>query len=148
MDIIWTGAFARRIIYNRVYTRKDDQVASDGKRFTHIAVNDDDGDIVIQAGAPAAEPPCAEAQPTEPLPSESEGEGREEVGEPAFEAAHALEAPVPVDAASEAEAPADVPVPEASEDDLAAPMSNMQKVIIAAALVLVVLFVVYVNFLR
>lgn len=144
MDIIWTGAFVRRIIYNRIYTRKDNQVASDGTRFTHIAVNDDEDDIVIQAGAPAAEPPVAAVQPEEsPAPPAAEGEAEGEAEGPASAAGNASDVPAPDDAPEPA-APVDDPSP-ATPDDLTAPMSTMQKVIIAIALVLVVLFVVYCN---
>ena len=134
MDIIWTGAFVRRIIYNRIYTRKDNQVASDGTRFTHIAVNDDEDDIVIQAGV----------QPEEsPAPPAAEGEAEGEAEGPASAAGNASDVPAPDDAPEPA-APVDDPSP-ATPDDLTAPMSTMQKVIIAIALVLVVLFVVYCN---
>lgn len=145
MDIIWTGAFVRRIIYNRIYTRKDDQVASDGTRFTHIAVNDDEDDIVIQAGAPAAEPPVTAVQPEEsPAPLAAEGEAEGEAEGPASAAGDVSDEPAPDDAPEPA-APADDPSPATPDDDLAAPMSTMQKVIIAIALVLVILFVVYCN---
>ena len=128
-------------------------MANDTK-FTHISVTiDDDDDFVIEAGAPAA-------APVEPEPAESAGVAAASAA-PAAEPAAAPAAVAAVSAVEPAVAAAPAPVvasaaPAAAQkpasqgyrettlDDLEGEkMSGMQKGVIAAAFVAIIVFIVY-----
>ena len=126
-------------------------MANDTK-FTHISVTvDDDDDFVIEAGAPAA-------APVEPEPAESAGvaaASAASAAEPAapvavaavsaVEPAIAPAAPVVASAApAAAQKPASQGYRETTLDDLEGEkMSGMQKGVIAAAFVAIIVFNVY-----
>lgn len=111
----------------------------DETKFSHITVTPDDEDeFVIQAGTRTGSPSCDVAPEPSAVPDE----------------ALAHEAPEP-----EVPAPAsDEPAPRASSDDKyhqttledleTTPMSTTQKVVIAAAVLLIAGFVAYYLFLR
>lgn len=111
-------------------------------KFSHITVTaDDEDDVVIQAGARSTRPEAEEApRPEAPAPRRVGASAGESAGEAAHERA---EAPAPASKGKQDD------YRETTLDDLkAAPMSPMQKVILALAGVGVVLIVAYCLFMR
>lgn len=138
MDIIWTRAYARIIIYNRIDVKGRSVVAGEPK-FSHITVTpDDEDDVVIQAGARPARPadpapasPCEEEPAPEPEPAAANGSSTDEDARPKREKA------------------GNEGYRETTMDDLkAAPMPLAQKVVLALAAVGVVAIVAWYLFLR
>ena len=127
-------------------------MANDTK-FTHISVTvDDDDDFVIEAGAPAAAP--VELEPAEfaGVAAASAASAAEPAAAPAavaavsaVEPAIAPAAPVVASAApAAAQKPASQGYRETTLDDLEGEkMSGMQKGVIAAAFVAIIVFIVY-----
>lgn len=130
-------------------------MASDNQRFTHISVEpDDDDEFVIEAGSPRA----AEETPVEELVSSEDDEIVDDVHDdyttdesavgsdaqtPSVneERSH-LEAPAEAEHATGRQAPPRYK--EQTEEDLEVPpMSNMQKIIIACALVFLIVALVW-----
>lgn len=118
-------------------------MANDTK-FTHISVTvDDDDDFVIEAGAPAAAP--VEPEPAEFAAAAEPAAPAAAVAEPAAVPAAAPVAPVAASAAPVAvQKPASQGYRETTLDDLEGEkMSGMQKGVIAAAFVAIIVFIVY-----
>ena len=120
-------------------------MASDDSKFSHITVHaDDDGEFVIQAGIPA-HAPAESAEPESVASTVAESEpGGASADAPAVE-----QEIVPDEAAGQGERKkaGSKEYRETTADDLeAAPMSGMQKAIIAVALLCVFGSVAYYMF--
>lgn len=130
-------------------------MASD-KQFSHITVNAaEEDDVVIQAGSPrpqADEPASPSASPVsqDDVEVAPEAATAAAAGEPeAFEASaeQVFESPEPQGPGA-SDAPADTPAAPAwreqtLEDLEAGPMSNMQKIVLGAAAVFVIVALVW-----